>query len=442
MSGFEVQSLRHFVEDGAKEPPPFFVGRDSIINDIFTKARRAMEKQRAPAGNTRVIQGAPGAGKSALLSQIERRCNANHEARVVKITNNLLENHLTDVLLAIKIAATAQKESWYAMFSKLGSAWGQRIGDVNAFGISADLSGLLNEAVPGDLMALKAQIPAKKFLFPVIVAIDEAQRLSPGKNTQHAQFLQMIHDADDISLPLTTVLAGLGDTKERVHSIGITYGLEAYSIGCLTWDEGQELMQGWNQYFGIELGACQDKVNLLIAPTDGWPRHLHWAQTALAEAALTVNGKLDLIQDWVCVFDKSNELRRGYYNWQYSDAMSDSNRLLAEIMLNIRKFEKKSQVVKRTTIIDWIEELRNQRSEAAWQLPNGFDAHDYITHLIHRGALQENYNPRSIACPIPSFQRFMIAEGGGDIQKWPEPSNAENGWKRMSSKLINKIHNV
>ena len=72
------RALSDFVEDGARAQPPVFVGRGAVIADIETAARRAHDKWLsgevdAGCGLTRLVQGAPGAGKSALLRRLEER---------------------------------------------------------------------------------------------------------------------------------------------------------------------------------------------------------------------------------------------------------------------------------------------------------------------------------------------------------------------------------
>ena len=147
----------------------------------------------------------------------------------------------------------------------------------------------------------------------MILAVDEIQRLPPDQDRDHAMLLRTIHDAST-GLPLTLVLAGLGDTHKRIRSMGLTHGIQPYALGCFSGEELHELTEEWCDHFGINIGSCWSQMDVLMTPTDGWPRHVHWAQQALAEALLVkgVDGHADQIKDWTAVQRRSDTLRHGY----------------------------------------------------------------------------------------------------------------------------------
>ncbi|MCY4304483.1 MAG: hypothetical protein OXC62_06855, partial [Aestuariivita sp.] len=90
MANFKRSELRHFVDDGEKSPPPVFVGRQDVLKHVLTKATRTSDRKSGIPGNTTVIQGAPGAGKSSVLSEIDR-LSLSANVRVVKITSDFLQ---------------------------------------------------------------------------------------------------------------------------------------------------------------------------------------------------------------------------------------------------------------------------------------------------------------------------------------------------------------
>ncbi|MDE0113315.1 MAG: hypothetical protein OXN84_13675 [Albidovulum sp.] len=64
---FDRDGLKNFVAAGEGAPPPVFVGRKKAIGDIEAAARRAWKPGAASHGEpkaTRIVYGAPGAGKS------------------------------------------------------------------------------------------------------------------------------------------------------------------------------------------------------------------------------------------------------------------------------------------------------------------------------------------------------------------------------------------
>ena len=69
----DIEGLRAFVREGDRNRARFFVGRERQIRDIGqigADAFAGFRSGRPLAGTTRLIQGAPGAGKTALLSHI------------------------------------------------------------------------------------------------------------------------------------------------------------------------------------------------------------------------------------------------------------------------------------------------------------------------------------------------------------------------------------
>ncbi|MCY4051984.1 MAG: hypothetical protein OXF60_10910 [Gammaproteobacteria bacterium] len=55
-------------------------------------------------------------------------------------------------------------------------------------------------------------MPSNKWERPILLAIDEAQNLPADRNSPHWIFLRSLHDGE-AGLPITLVLAGLGNTK-------------------------------------------------------------------------------------------------------------------------------------------------------------------------------------------------------------------------------------
>ena len=78
----QKEALRDYVAGEAREAPPVFAGRRGVIADIeetaATTFNRWREGRRFP-GLTRVVQGAPGAGKSSLLARLQEKWEAARE---------------------------------------------------------------------------------------------------------------------------------------------------------------------------------------------------------------------------------------------------------------------------------------------------------------------------------------------------------------------------
>ena len=418
MSRFKYNALQNFINDGEKDHPPVFVGRDDIFKNILTKARRTGERKTSIPGNTTVIQGAPGAGKSSILGYLTRLNVADNEPKALSISSVELEENFPDILLAIAALGRTDKSKLKNMALKTAqSAGGLALLDV--LGLIdlnlQNLKGLFQSHDIRNIGSLHKAFPMEQWDTPVIVAVDEAQNLPSGRDSQQARFLRALHEAVT-KLPLTLVMAGLGDTRERLQSMGLTQGVHAWSIGGLTQEETDLLTDKWCAHFGIRVGAQRSRIDALIARTDGWPRHVHWAQQALAEVLLQkgVEGQADRIPDWRAVRARSDQLRQGYYNTQYSNVMVESRKLVARVMLEVAQSEQEGAFFEYDEIAGLVEKFAKKDGEPGWRLPKPHDSFSYVTHLIHCGALQQDPDRFAMTCPIPSFQSYILQRGGID----------------------------
>ncbi|MCY4288786.1 MAG: ATP-binding protein [Aestuariivita sp.] len=413
MAEFSHKRLQDFVDDGEKMPPPVFVGRVDILQHVLTKIRRTGEKMEGLAGNTTIIQGAPGAGKSSILSELERRAPSDINARVVKVSNTDLEKNLPNVARAIAFAGACEREQWFDLWTRIGASWIQR------------LPQMPNLQIPSyaDLTELQRTRPRSVWKAPVIVAVDEVQRFARNKCAPYAQFMQQIHDAST-TLPVTLVLAGLGDTQSVIRDLGLTHGLRPFSVGGFDAKERDELTDKWCAHFGIVIRAQRSRIDNLMSRTDGWPRHLHWAQQAMAESLLTegVDGDADRIPDWEAVQSRADGLREGYYQTQYSEAMRYSPKLTGRILYDVGFAERKGTPLDSAVLRKKLTSYCKKDKGGDFEIPPGHTPAEFVTHLVHCGALQETVDGMGLTCPIPSFQSYILRRGGIDPDTLPNPS--------------------
>ena len=216
------------------------------------------------------------------------------------------------------------------------------------------------------------------------------------------------------------MFAGLGDTHSVITDMGITHGVAPYSLGCFTTEEIDTLTTGWCAHFGIGIGDQRARIDALMTSTDGWPRHVHWAQRALAEALLQkdVDGQADRIPDWDAVQTHADTLRRGYYASQYSNSMIASRRLAGRVMLEVVNADIKGEGLTFGEVVDAVETYKESEQGSEWRVPQGKNDTTYVTELIHCGALQHRSTDpldHALTCPIPSFQSYIIQRGGFEV---------------------------
>ncbi len=354
-------------------------------------------------GLTRIIQGAPGASKSSILAELAARslraAETNSPApRVLVLSSEMLEESIPHALNLLHEIGRAEQRDWVKRGRILFGRATDHVDPVSLGDIGLDLSG----QTLGGLLALRDAVLPERWARPVIVAIDEAQNMPPDTNTPLRRVLRGLHGASP-GLPLTLVLAGLGDTPDRASEIGLTRGSRIHDIGALAPDEVTAFMQDSCQHFGMDSRDHRQNLHDLAFPCEGWPRHLHFALQALGEDALKVEGDLAGV-NWESVKGRAEKSRLHYYRDQQSREMTGSSALVAAALSDLRPGDRKADV------INSIAQRVRQAGDVRWQLPEGMTVHTFADHLIHQGAVQET-SDRIGPSPAPSPHSRRIPFG-------------------------------
>ena len=406
----DFAGLEEFTRQTEKEPPPVFAGREAVIADIEQAAARAPRP-----GGTRIIQGAPGAGKSSTLQYLERRWS---ESAITGLKPAMVYVQSEDITMD-----TARCLLLLAAFG-CGSRRIRPVDmkfsfTVNAVFASAGLEVDPSRQAPENMIQLAELFPPSRWRRPVVLAVDEAQSLPRGDSTVEALVLRSIHNGAR-GLPVTLVLAGLGDTYDRAEDLGLTRGKTVHGIGCLCEAESADLIAGWGEHFGLPPRSFptdwQPAMRELAAAGNHWPLHVRNALHALAEEVVARQGALHGV-DYEQVARRNRELRQDYYHRRMSSAMRGSKLLLAAVMEALdpdNDRDNDAGIVK-----DVINDQIGKGHGSRWQLPKGMDADDFYDHLVHQGALQEHADG-SVDCPIPNFHNYMT--GLGDPPPEPKPA--------------------
>ncbi len=409
--------IRDFLRQGEGAPPPVFVGRDAILEDILTTAKESAGQPKM----TRIVQGAPGAGKTSLLHEMQRRWTGEDGTpRVVTVSSEAVSHDTSSVTQAVVAAGTSSQDGWRRILrerirrlTSVGAA-------VAGYGLTAEFdvyeqAKLLSTAI--------RQGQEKAWETHVIVAVDEAQALEGDRHSVAACFLREIHNAVT-RLPLTLVLAGLSDTASRARGMNLTRDTFVHETEPLAAAEARDFMGRMAQHFGLSISRHNARLNELAALCEGWPRHLHHAGESLAEAALNVHGDMDRI-DWTDVGDETWRRRQKYYRKQYSPQMRRSRSLTATVMRDIpvREAEECGTDLSDVDVLNRIQKACQETGPVEWRLPKGMDAEDFLDHLVHKGAISIS-DDGTVHSPIPSFRSFLIEAGTG---LHPKPDTRKDG---------------
>ncbi len=162
--------IKEYLRQGEGAPPPVFVGHDDILEDVLSTAKDSAGQPKM----TRIVQGAPGAGKTSLLHEMQKRWTGEDGLpRVVALPS-------TELLYSPLNGVGAVLDAWTMDEGKWKRTLTDRIKRLSGIGIGpGGVSAEFSEAqVPETLRMLAGRYPAKEQARPIIVAVDEAQRFA------------------------------------------------------------------------------------------------------------------------------------------------------------------------------------------------------------------------------------------------------------------------
>ena len=225
---FETENLQQFLYDEDRTINPFFTGRKDLQTRIAEKSKLINHKLKikspgGPAnGQTQVIQGAPGIGKTSLLEKIKQNCidqlnNESEDNKTIPVMINDPGNlsfdylsqriHATIDELDDEISVSKAKESIRASLGAVSS--------VSAFGFGV---GLEHRSKPTPIVPKNHTI---------LLMIDEIQTIPADKNSDASKVLLRLHGGSN-GYPILPVLAGLSNSIRVLQQIGIyRFGTDA-----------------------------------------------------------------------------------------------------------------------------------------------------------------------------------------------------------------------
>ena len=253
----ELDGLRAFVREGDRNRARFFVGREAQLRDIEAACADAFAGFRAGrplAGTTRLIQGAPGAGKTALLRRFEdiaTRARTERSGVFNRLFAAADRNHprtgvmLVDVddlghpeRLVRRIAEWLDPKKARRLRQTRSRSAGVRAGTP---GIGASSGGTVSTGPPqGDLAELGRLFAPRDWPGPLCLMVDEIQTMQ----AEQVPVLQSLHLAT-VGLPVVPVLAGLANARDVLARCGISRLSEdgVHMLGCLDAGEPAEAVR-------------------------------------------------------------------------------------------------------------------------------------------------------------------------------------------------------
>ena len=411
----DFDGLKDFSELPDREDTPFFGGRTDEIATVERSLkriqRRTQEGHWRPAdGETILFQGAPGAGKSALLHHFVKMWRSSgRNAPLVVATEST--HYADERRLALRIADAAGS----SLSARLGHSAAVRSGsradksnDIpgSVTGSGSAESGHQAVKAPAELSLDTVKEALTESKRPVVLILDEAQDLESFSAETVLPVISRLHTGNHGG-PFLTVFAGLAYSSAVLQEFGISRFSRGHEItlSALASEEAKEIVLRML----AEFRARGDKelknqwAHTLANESCGWPQHLHVAMQALAVQLLSAStpGNLEPVDSHFGseVLKASAQAREQYYERRIDDELVVALDLVAETLRQI------GSGASRANVLAHIREIA-QPGHGTRSLPEGHNAKMFLDRMIRRGVLQ-HAPEHKLVCPIPSLRNYI-----------------------------------
>ncbi len=396
-------ALEEFMEDRDRGRAAIFVGRQTELDHVRACVRRLLRRQNelAPGVDlTTVIQGAPGAGKSALLARIADEWPVGREGSPVAVS-------LDPGVLKLPMAGCLQ-----AIRAKVAPVpgMGQRLGTF-VQSISLGVPGLAQVEM-GVESGEEPGLPP----VPVILLFDEIQTVLKGPHSDLSRAhlidnLRLLHTGEH-GAPLFPVYGGLANSGDLLRASGLTrLAMESErTLARLSADEVDELM---TRFVDEHLSSAR-LGPLIWAPwgralqhdSQGWPMHCRHFLIALAEAIRAQDWRPGMV-DLESVRRRAQGLRFGYYEQRMQGALRGRYGLISTVL---DEMETSSSMPEHVIVaaLARAHQACPPEEVGLGALPDGLTGQQTFEAMRHAGVVQKA-DEFGYACPIPSLSSHLAA---------------------------------
>ena len=353
-------------------PAAFFHGRTDIRSRFSTVLSESIALN---AGTTFLIQGAPGAGKSALLAKL---CEEAPNWKVATIGSQELWN---------PVAMAQAIDEAYELNREIAASIG-----IEFF----KLGGVKRVAGDASPQQILKRLSPKQGL---ILVLDEAQklrRLLPQNKEQAIATLDAIHNGE-LTKPVVLLTAGLGISENVFKTLDVS----RFARGCVNHlgrlgrKEERAVIHDWLTKAGGAVGDTSEWIDAIALHAHGWPQHIICYAITAKESLESQQGHMT-DEGLHFTLQQGDLERQIYYTARMKDITLRQRKVLARIFANLPK----ESPIEKDQLIDALTE--NYSSEVA---ANTFD------ELLHRGVVT-SIGHGSYSIPIPSFYTWLVDNYG------------------------------
>ena len=388
---------------------PFFRGRDREF-EVFRKAANSLHAGQT-GGSTMIFQGAPGAGKSALMGEcmeaVRRHSTPEAPWVAVSIYPDSLQSPV-DVIEAMVDAANAESErlreitpgsvgaktlgNFLNLARKLYRELSRRGG--GAFGLS------VGRRRDGNVTAEQVLHNAAPLLrnFHIVVFVDEAQN-TPAKDTTRG-VLDYLHRPPH-GIPLVAAFFGLSDTQDVLRQCGLSRFARGRVVNLeplVREDAACAIRDAFVAYdFAGDRRERGRWVERLAELSQGWPQHINSVSVAASSIIRDNDYRIDTGHLDAAVA-AAEEYKREYYAGRLAAGSQDPTFYK---QLALAAEGKPNGNLPRA-------ELRRLATPVLENSALDFD--DLLTDALHAGLLSPIQElPYHYRIPIPSFADYLRA---------------------------------
>ena len=381
-----------------------FRGRKQVLANVRKRLRKA---EIDPAeGTTFLIQGAPGAGKSALLHECARLAEG-EGWKVAEITLDALWNVPT-----LLDALGRSKE-----FDQKGGRWS---GGLKA---GLDLLSSVTAKVGVNYKSKKTPVPhntravLKSGEGKLLLVLDEAQMLAKRTPRRHAPqvtiLINAIHNGK-LGYPVMLAVGGLATTRQAFRDMDVSrFKTHCYvELGPLKPKWEREIITNWIMTEGEAKRDPLPWIDAIAAQTHGWPQHIaFYAQAAALQ--VRADRKEMTLEGLNVVLDTGRREQVHFYESRADGLAGEDRAAIA------REFEQP---------LDDCTQTRTAIMESLTKAVGEGNADAVLRKALSQGVL--DWRGDRLVIPIPSMQDWFIENYCPDQapysgrSKPPAPSDA------------------
>jgi len=362
-------------------PTPYFHGREDVLRNLAPVMERARLSR---TGTTFLIQGAPGAGKTALLDKISSEANE-QGWKVAKIR---IKDLHSPVSMAQSLGQSYTIDAEYS--AKIGIKFFEG-GRVRNIAGNASVEQILQHLSPEN---------------GLVLVLDEAQYLAnledtPTEKNLVRDTLDMIHKGD-VGHPVMLLTAGLGTTLSAFQSLGISrFGKTCIvQLGALDKESERTVMHSWLTDYAKAEGDPDVWIDAITKETHGWPQHI-LSYMAPAVKHLESNKRQMTDGGLKYVLEKGTEFRMQYYKQRARGFSNQQRQIIASLIIDLQQ----DGYLEIEGVLGILIPIYGEEK-----------AEKFFNDMLHSGILHEQYGG-VYKIPIPSMRTWLLNEYRRDKEK-------------------------